>query len=185
MWKQVLFLCSLLFLTLSAHGQLEINIYDAKGKLTNEFINELCIAAREHTGNEDAGPSKLEELINYAAGAIYNEKDQPLLSYKWHTKYGVQCYCEGTTKFKKGDIIRQVVQSNYREFANIIGPNNRLSLNLELIDPNDSLTVLEYVNQERKRLEKEHNDKRFEFQQDEEWRNIMFFYFLFSEFSIN
>ena len=81
--------------------------------------------------------------------------------------------------------MRLVVQSNFRDFANIIGPNNRLSLNLELKDVNDQMTLLEYVNKRRIDIEKSYNDKRFEFQQDDEWRNIMFFYFLFSEYSIN
>ncbi|MEM6525053.1 MAG: hypothetical protein AAF693_14720 [Bacteroidota bacterium] len=80
------------------------------------------------------------------------------------------------------NFLRLVVISNFRAFANIIGPKNRLPLDFDLVDPVDSLNIYDFVNNRRIEIEARYDDKRFEFQQDEEWRNLMFFYFLFSEF---
>lgn len=169
----------------SSSGQLQnIIIYQKDSTLTSEFIRELCEAARTKAG-EGKAPSYLEQLINKAAGTYYKDSNQHTLSLKWHKKYAVECMCEEKKKFERGDFIRQTVQSNFREFANIIGPNNRLALDLSFRDPIDSLNVFDYVNAKRIALEEKHKNQRFEFQQDKKWRNIMFFYFLFSEFSIN
>ncbi len=161
-----------------------ILIYNKDSSLTKEFVTELCIAARNKTRTKK-GHSYLEQLINRAIHTFQQDSTQQISSLKWHKKFASQCCCEKTKTFEEGDFIRQVVQSNFREFANIIGPNNRLSLHLSSKDPRDGFNIFEYVNSKRISLEEKHKNKRFEFQQDEEWRNIMFFYFLFSEFSIN
>jgi hypothetical protein len=160
-------------------------IYKAKDQLSPQFISAICTAARTKQKTANSFVTELEVLISEAAGIKYKSEELPEISFKWFTKYGSQCHCPSDENFEEGNILRQVVQADFRGFANIIGPNNRLSLNLEMKDAKDGLTLLEYVNKKRIDIEKSHNDKRFEFQQDEEWRNIMFFYFLFSEYSIN
>lgn len=165
------------------------DIYQVKNgdsTLAPAFVKALCKAAREKTGANNPGfPSTLESLIIIASGTGYLDSDQPQKSFRWHSKLGRQCQCEATEGFPAGDFLRQMVHSNYRDFANIVGPNNRLSLDLSLKDPNDGLTIFEYINKTRIDIEASHDDKRFEFQQDETWRNIMFFYFLFSEYRVN
>ena len=160
-------------------------IYNTKGQLSSQFINAICQAARSKQKISNSFVTELEVLISEAAGINHKSEELPEVSFKWFTKYGKQCHCAADKNFEEGNVLRQVVQADFREFANIIGPNNRLSLNLDLKDEKDGLTILEYVNKRRIDIEKSHSDKRFEFQQDDAWRNIMFFYFLFSEYSIN
>ncbi|MTI28356.1 hypothetical protein [Fulvivirga kasyanovii] len=152
--------------------------------LSKKFIKALCEAARTKSGAERPGlPSDLEALIVLAAGTGYNDADQPQKSLKWHEKYGSSCYCPASKNFPEGSILRQVVHANFREFANIVGPNNRLTLDLLQTDA-DGLNIFEYINKRRMEIEASHNDKRFEFQQDEQWKDVMFFYFLFSEYRV-
>ncbi|MTI38738.1 hypothetical protein [Fulvivirga lutimaris] len=182
-FKWVVLLCFVF--SISYSQDTDYPIYKTTNQLSPQFINALCQAARTKQKVDNSFTSQLEVLISEAAGINYKSEELPETSFKWFTKYGDQCHCPSDENFEEGNILRQVVQANFREFANIIGPNNRLSLNLEMKDAKDGLTLLEYVNKCRIDIEKSHNDKRFEFQQDEEWRNIMFFYFLFSEYSIN
>lgn len=152
--------------------------------LTEKFVEALCHAARTKSGAERPGlPSDLEALIVLAAGTGYMDNDQPQKSLRWHQKFGKECYCTATEEFPAGSILRQVVHADFREFANIVGPNNRLTLDLWQTDP-DGLNIFEYINKQRISMEARYDDKRFEFQQDEKWRNIMFFYFLFSEYRV-
>lgn len=160
-------------------------IQSGDSTLSKKYVAALCIAARTKAGAERPGlPSDLEALIVLAAGTGYMDADQPAKSLKWHRKFGQQCYCNATENYPEGSILRQVVHSNFREFANIVGPNNRLSLDLQQTDP-DGLNIFEYINKQRIDIEASYDNKRFEFQQDEKWRNIMFFYFLFSEYRVN
>lgn len=154
-------------------------------QLSQEFIQEVCRAASDPTLRPSTGPSYLEKLINRAAGTSYKDSLQPEFVRKWHAKYAKGLTCPATDFFSGGDFLRLVVTTNFREFANLVGPTNRLPLDLSFVDPKDSLTIFEFVNQKRIHLEEKHHGKRFEFQQDEEWKNIMFFYFLFSEYNIN
>lgn len=166
-------------------SQSDTTVYTEGDKLTAAFVAKLCSAARYQLGVENIGPTELENDILFAAGTTYGAEDVAELSLKWHTKYGNQCQCPANDDFEAGDILRQMVNSNFREFANIIGPKNRLPLNLALKDPVDGMTILEYINNQRVLLEKKYNNDRSKFQEDLKWRNIMFFYFLFSEYSIN
>ncbi|MEL7001870.1 MAG: hypothetical protein AAFN93_03950 [Bacteroidota bacterium] len=172
------------------YGQVEEkNVYIVQGNdssLSRMFIQELCQAARTKSGwDANFSRSDLETLILMAAGTDLQDSLKATKTKKWHSKFGRQCQCGEQLEFPKGDFLRQVVHSNFRAFANRVGPNNDLALDLTQKSPVDNLTIYQYVNKERKRLEAKHHDLRFEFQQDEEWRNIMFFYFLFAEFSIN
>lgn len=152
--------------------------------LSEKFVKALCQAARTKSGSERPGlPSDLEALIVLAAGTGYYDSDQPQKSLRWHNQYGSSCRCPASEDFPAGSILRQVVHANFREFANIVGPNNRLSLDLLQTDA-DGLNIFEYINKLRMEIEASHNDKRFEFQQDEKWKDIMFFYFLFSEYRV-
>ncbi|MBL6445230.1 hypothetical protein JMN32_02850 [Fulvivirga sp. 29W222] len=152
--------------------------------LSEKFVEALCKAARTRSGEGRPGlPSDLEALIVLAAGTGFSDHDQPQKSLSWHQKFGRYCHCKSTDEFPAGSFLRQAVNANFREFANIVGPNNRLSLDLLQTDA-DSLNIFEYINKQRIDIEASHNNKRFEFQQDEKWKNIMFFYFLFSEYRV-
>lgn len=171
------------------HGQISENeIYVTRGNstvLSQKFINEICSAARNKTGADDlVTATYLEQLIVMAAGTSLDDSLKATKAKRWHSKYGPYCQCKATEKYPEGDFLRQVAHSNFRSFANKVGPKNDLSLDLSLKSPLDGLTIYEYINKERIRLEAKHHDRRFEFQQDEEWKDMMFFYFLFSEFGI-
>ncbi|UII29983.1 hypothetical protein LVD17_16925 [Fulvivirga ulvae] len=168
---------------IESHEVYAINAGDST--LSEKFIEAICLAARTKSGSDRPGlPSHLEALIILAAGTGYHDADQSQKSLRWHRKFGNSCYCSGSCKFPEGNILRQVVHADFREFANIVGPNNRLSLDLLQPDATDGLNIFEYINKERIDIEASHNDKRFEFQQDERWKNLMFFYFLFSEYRV-
>lgn len=184
-------MCILLFLGVSkGFAQIdESDIYLVRANdstLSKKFIQEICKAARTRSGdNNTNGFSDLEALIIMAANTGPTDSTKAAKAKKWHTRFGKYCQCDAHENFPKGDFLRQVVHSNYRSFANKVGPYNELSLDLNLRSPIDDLTIYEYINQERIRLEAKHDNRRFEFQQDEEWRNTMFFYFLFAEYSVN
>lgn len=153
--------------------------------LSEAFVNELCTAARYPETNPTDENTKLEELILKAAGTSYSDSLSSVKTNKWYLKYGLNVSCPADSLFPQGNFLRQVVHSNFREFANLIGPNRALELNVLAKTDADNLSLYEYTNELRKVLEAKHDNRRFEFQQDEEWRNIMFFYFLFSEYKIN
>lgn len=144
--------------------------------LTEGFIKSICQAIESQEFSD--GKYVLENLIQSASSGFGPDSTKTRL---WHSRFGNQCLCPN----KEGvysNFLRMVVLTNFRGFANHIGPKNRTSLDFELKDPSDSLNIYDFVNSLRKKIEAEHEDKRFEFQQDERWRNLMFFYFLFSEF---
>lgn len=189
MTKYLLLALPLLLLSPVLTAQVEpTDIYIIKSgdsTLSPQFVAALCKAARLETLDDEFPPGPLEEIIIRAAGTAYMDPDQPVKSLQWHKRFGKECYCEAKGKYPAGDILRQVVYSNYRKFADIVGPRKRLPLDLNLRDPNDNLTIYEYIDEKRMKLEAKHDNKRFEFQKDEEWRNIMFFFFIFSEYRVN
>ncbi len=173
------------FLTLPAYSQVDqIQIYK-NGKLTTNFLQALCDAAVDPVHRGGTGASYLEKLINTAAGTYHLDSLQPVATKNWHSKFASELRCPAYNDFPESNFLRLIVETNYRDIANLIGPKNRLSLDLTHRDTKDSLTIFDYINRRRIQLEKKHNDRRFEFQQDQEWKNIMFFYFLFSEYNIN
>lgn len=165
----------------------EIYNYNNSTKiLSQKFINALCKAARNQKNIDDPlAPSELEALIVMAAETGTDDSLKSKKVRNWHSKYGNSCQCPATKKYPAGDFLRQVVHSNNRSFANRVGPNNDLPMDLTLQSPADGLTIYEYINKERIRLEAKHHDLRYEFQKDQDWRDLMFFYFLFSEYGIN
>jgi len=174
--------------TFVAHLSTAQNIYTVQkgdSALTMSFIESACAAARKHIETEPGKPFLLEQLILNASGASFKKENTASKTFTWHSKYGAQIQCTATNDYPAGNFLRQIVYSGFRDFANIVGPKNRLSLNLHQKDPYDSLSLFEFVDEHRIEIENRHKNNRFEFQQDEEWRNIMFFYFLFSEYKIN
>lgn len=179
----------LLFSSIAAnvHCQtVDHNIYEITGNdsiLTAAFIKKICRAIKQK-GKLDNGQMEAESLILKAADVSTKDTIQATKSIAWHNKYGNQCYCEAKDDFLEGNFLRQMVYADFRRFANIIGLHNRLPLDLTLKDSKDGRTIYKFINDLRLELEAGHDNRRFEFQQDEEWRNVMFFYFLFSEYSI-
>lgn len=183
--KIILIAISIVLTSGLGFGQNIYIINNGDSTLSPKFVKSMCIAARNHLETEPGKPFLLEQLILDASGASFNQENTPNKTLPWHSKFGGDILCESSDKYPAGNFLRQIVYSGYRDFANIIGPKNRLSLNLHQKDSYDSLSMFEFVDKHRIEIEKRHNNNRFEFQQDEEWRNIMFFYFLFSEYKIN
>lgn len=185
-WTKTLVLPSLIFVlqATQAHGQI-YTIKNGDSILSAAFVTQLCHAARYPKETKTGGPEKLEQLILSASNADFNEENTPSKTFRWHNQFGNQAYCKADDTYPPGNFIRQAILSNYRDFANIIGPKNRLTLNLKLKDPHDHLNIFEFVDKRIAQLEEKHDNRRFEFQQDKEWQNMMFFYFLFSEYKIN
>ncbi len=183
-WINLILISSVAFSTSGQINSLDIYVtVDNDSVLTTAFVKKLCRATREHI-RLDNGQMEVEKLILEAVGIKLGDTLQSQKSFKWHQRFGNQCHCEKNKHFPEGNFLRQMVWSNYRQFANIIGSHNRLPLDLNLKDSQDGRTIYEFINSLRLELEAKHDDRRFEFQQDEEWRNVMFFYFLFSEYSI-
>jgi len=185
-WTKTLLLSPLIFVLQATQAQAQIyTVITGDSILSAPFVTKICHAARYHEEKEAGGPEKLEQLILEASNADFNGKNTPRKTFKWYNKFGNQAYCKADDTYPAGNFIRQAILSNYRDFANIIGPKNRLTLNLKLKDSHDNLNVFEFVDKRIAQLEEKHDNRRFEFQQDEEWQNMMFFYFLFSEYKIN
>ncbi|MEM9389448.1 MAG: hypothetical protein AAGA02_03180 [Bacteroidota bacterium] len=168
------------FINYSLTAQDTLQIYSTSGTdstLTTPFVKALCQSVI--TRARYKGKFELENLIVEAAA---NERPDSLKTVKWHSKYGNECMCPATEDFEQMNFLRLIVLSNFRDFANLIGPGNRVALDFNLLDSSDSLNIYDFVNTLRKSIESSYDDKRFEFQQDERWKNVMFFYFLFSEF---
>ncbi|MDX1629283.1 MAG: hypothetical protein R3345_11325 [Fulvivirga sp.] len=183
MIKLYLFLlCYIVVFPLNAQSIYKIN--DGDTVLAKSFINELCAAARNQQENK-TGPTKFEKLILQAANTHRKAPLSGTKTQKWHSQYADQIYCEANDNYPAGGLARQLIYSNNRSLANLIGPKNRLALDLTHKDPQDSLNVFQFIDRELARLEARHDNRRFEFQQDKDWRNMMFFYFLFSEYRIN
>ena len=127
----------------------------------------------------------LEQLINEAAGTHRGDSLQSQKTLSWDRRHIHALYCAAEGRHEAGDLIRQAIKSDFREFANIIGPNRHLTLDLFAPDPHDSLNSFEYIDARRQLYEARHNNDRAKFQQDEDWRKIMFYYFLFSEYKVN
>ncbi len=173
------------FITQLSYAQNIYTVEQGDSTLSPSFVTTICAAARNHMETEPGKPHLLEQLILNAAEADFNQESTSSKTYSWHSKYGKEIFCPATGTYPAGNFLRQVVYSDFRDFANIIGPKNRLALNLLQQDPYDSLNMFDFVDERRLEIEASHKNKRFEFQQDETWRNIMFFYFLFSEYKIN
>lgn len=153
--------------------------------LTPYYIDNVCQAVRSHEESEKLAISRLEELILTAAGTSRIDSNSSSKTLRWHKKFGSQLICDSTKNYPNGSFLEQMVLSNFREFANLIGPNNHLTLETHIEKPDHPDNLFNFVDSLRLELEARHDNRRFEFQQDEAWRNIMFFYFLFSEYKIN
>ena len=168
------------FISYSLTAQDTLQIYSTNGTdsaLTAQFVKALCQSVI--TRAKYKGKFELENLIVKASA---NESPNSLKIVKWHGKYGNECICPATKDFEQMNFLRLIVLSNFRDFANLIGPRNRVPLDFNLQDSSDSLNIYDFVNTLRKSIEFSYDNKRFEFQQDDQWKNVMFFYFLFSEF---
>ena len=179
-------LISILLCTLtgwSQSGAIKVYRYTRNDTLlTRDFVDKLCEAARTKSGSRDPDrPSDLEKLINIAAGTSFKAGDQSVRVAMWWGKYFSDCRCERNYDFPEGDILRQIVHSDFRDFANLVVPKGRLALNLSLTDPMDNRTIYQYVNALRENIEKSYDHHPPSFQNDLNWKKVMFFQFLFSE----
>jgi len=183
-------LAIILVITTVGHAQIIIfkEIYiveNGDSVLTKKFITEACEAARYPLDPLPGKPFLLEQLILKASNSTFKSDSTPVKTNRWFKHHGQQCHCEADEKYPAGNLLRQVVLSDYREFANIIGPNKRLALDLYVKDKADGLNIFQFVDKKLQLIEGSHDNDREAFQKDEKWKNIMFFYFLFSEYKIN
>ena len=158
-------------------------VYKGDTIMRDDFVLRICEAARKKTGQERYH-SDLEKLISSAAFTAPGEDDQQLKVARWWKEFGIQCYCPRKRKFPGGNFMRQVFHADFRLFANIIGPGDRLTLDIDLPDPSDGLTLFEYINQQRIAREDHFDNNRGKFQKDKQWQSFIFFFMLFSEYKI-
>lgn len=153
--------------------------------LQQSFVYSLCNAARTKEGEGKPNtPSLLEQLVIEAAGASFRTEDQGEKVYMWWSKFYKDCHCEADGTFPSGNLMHQVIHSGFREFGNEMGPERRLSIDMSLTYPPQNMNLLDYVVEELSKIEKKHNDELLKYQKDEEWKKIIFFFFLFSQFGI-
>ena len=183
----------LLFVSLTAllkpgHSQEDDfgEMYDINGTdtvLKKDFIEKICQAARNKTGEEQYH-TELEKLVSTAALTSPGAPEQQQNVAEWWKNYGISCQCPATKKFPEGNFLRQTFHSDFRLFSNIVGPEGRLSIDLDLLDPSDGLTLLEYINRYREKIEEKYDHNRKKFQKDKEWQAFIFFFMLYSEYRI-
>ncbi|MTI20117.1 hypothetical protein E1176_03720 [Fulvivirga sp. RKSG066] len=172
-------------MVIPCHAQYGRIYLDPDSTISPQFIKTLCHTVRYDHEMKPGSPLPTEKLILVASGAHYKREETPEISKRWHNQHGAEIYCEVDENYPAGDFLRQIILSNNRDFANIVGPKNRLSLDLEVKDPRDQLNIYEFIDQQLAIVEDRYDNDRAQFQQDEGWRNMMFFYFLFSEYKIN
>ena len=137
-----------------------LKVYQADSSLSNEFVTALCDASRHRTMVAGGNITYLEQLINEAAGTHRGDSLQSQKTLSWHKRHIHALYCAAEGRHEAGDLIRQAIKSDFREFANIIGPNRHLTLDLFAPDPHDSLNSFEYIDTRRQLYEARHNNDR-------------------------
>jgi len=153
--------------------------------LTDEFVKQLCLSLREKPESRPGYPSYFEQLLNLAAGAHYRFPTQRAQVSGWWKRFSHQCVCQKQrNKFPEGGLLKQIVHADFRDLANIIGPNGRLTLDLEIPDPVDGLDILSYVKRARNEREAYFENNRKRFQNDETWKTMTFFLMLFTEYDV-
>jgi hypothetical protein len=161
----------------------QLAIYSREdSSLSSQFINAICNATADKKGVENE-PSSLEQLINFAAGTSYKDSSQSKLVYVWWNNHYSDLYCP-VGRRDSSHLTRIIVENDLREIANHLGPNGRLSLNLELKDATDSLTLLEFVKQERKSRARKFDFETLRFQKDKRWKNYTFYMMLFTNYEV-
>ncbi len=161
-------------------------IENGDSSLNETFVAQLCEAARTHANSDDPNvPSDFERLLNAGAGTEFKAEGQKEKVFNWWTRFGSDCHCEKQKrKFPAGNVLRQVVHSDFRAIVNYLGPHGRLSLNLQMPDSEDGLNILQWVTQQRDVVQEKYNNERLRFQKDKNWRRIIFYYMLFTEYQV-
>lgn len=169
-------------LLLSSASNAQQKLYNSDSTLSRELLASLCDAASK-SYNQDSEPLELERLISLAAGTSYLASDQGEKIYDWWTAHYGELYC----RTKKRDSIhlgRLIIENDIREISNQLGPNGRLSINVEIKDLSDSLTLREYAKREREKIQERYNNETLKFQANKRWKNYTFYMLLFTEYEV-
>ena len=160
-------------------------IYSANDStLTSEFVQKLCLAVVNKSGAENtSGPTDFENLTIEAAGTFYKSENQPQKVFQWWQGHYSELYCRVKRK-KTVHISRLIVESDFREIANQIGPHGRLSIDLEIKDDKDSLTLLEFVKLQRESRTRKFNYETLKFQKDEKWKSYTYYMMLLTHYEV-
>lgn len=185
----IIVLISICSLSIAQDGRVEylkpFRIVNGDSLLTDEFVKQLCLSLREKLESMPGYPSYFEQLLNLAAGAHYKFPNQRARVLEWWKRFSHQCVCQRQrNKFPEGGLLKQIVHADFRDLANIIGPNGRLTLDLERPDPVDGLNILSYVRKARSEREAHFENNRKRFQNDETWKTMSFFFMLFTEYDV-
>jgi len=185
----IILLVSICSLSIAQDGGVEYlkpyRIVNGDSLLTEEFVKQLCLSLREKSESMPGYPSYFEQLLNLAAGAHYRFQTQRARVLDWWKTFTNQCVCQRQgNKFPEGGLLKQLVHADFRDLANIIGPNGRLTLDLEMPDPVDGLDILSYVKKTRSEREARFDNNRKRFQNDETWKTMSFFLMLFTEYDV-
>jgi len=174
------------FLILKVQGQSpDPLIYNADSSLSRGFLDEICSAVRSRADIDLPGqPTKFESLISMAAGTGYKSTEQPVKIKNWWLKYKNQCNCGENKKIDAGHLLEQLIAADFRNAANLIGPNGRLDLALEVPYSGNGTTVLQYSRIQLDIIEEKYNHERIRFQKNKNWKRLMFYFMLFTEYQV-
>ena len=174
------------FVIFNVRGQApDLIIYNADSSLSREFLDEICQAVQARTDIDVSDqPTKFESLISIAAGTYYKSFEQPLKIKNWWLKYKNQCNCEEYKRFEAGHLLEQLIAADFRNAANLIGPNGRLDLALEVPYSGNVTTVLQYSRMQIDIIEEKYNYQRIKFQKNKNWKRLMFYLMLFTEYQV-
>ena len=185
----IIVLISICFRSVAQDGDVEYlkpyRIVNGDSLLADEFVRQLCLSLQEKSGSMASYPSYFEQLLNLAAGAHYRFPTQRAKVLAWWKRFSNQCVCQRQrNKFPEGGLLKQIVHADFRDLANIIGPNGRLTLDLEITDPVDGLDILSYVIKVKDEREAHFENNRKRFQNDGTWKTMIFFMMLFTEYDV-
>ena len=159
------------------------SIYDSKQNLSVNFLNKLCTSIRikEETIQQQ---TEFERLLNIAAQTSHLDSLQPVMIRNWFLKNRKQCECPAAKKLESGHLIEWIIAVDFRDAANLIGPNGRLNLALETPYSNSEITALQYTRNQLDLIETKFNHDRLKFQKNKDWKRFIFYFMLFTEYKV-
>ena len=129
-------------------------------KLDRITIDEICDLIRQRVpydsydeNDKSLAQFSIENYLEAHSGTshyIHTPIEIAKLQKWWKDNYyNISCF--GDSVWPKGGILKQIVSANFNDFAiRISGPESTYNLDLNVRDPVDGLTILDWLQQELK-----------------------------------
>lgn len=114
-------------------------------------ISGMCDATRERAVLSK-GPETYTVilLLLFASGTTYTAPDRNEILQKWWKENYHRISCtERPYEMPAGGLLKQLIMGDFRAFAiQISGPESTYNLDLNVLDPVDNLTILDWIKKE-------------------------------------